>query len=141
MEAKEDVKYIFFYSYFVDYNNIVQSCNKNKYKLNNDNVLSKEELYSLIQNSKNKIEKPTKIVSILVHNNYTEPYEIDINDNNCFVYETNALNEITFNRTKKYLSKLNSIHVFFKINKINLSFTAKSLKNNNKKTKKNVYLE
>jgi hypothetical protein len=141
MEAKEDVKYIFFYSYFIDHNNIVQSCNKSKYKLNNDNVLTKEELYSLIQDSKNKIKRPTKIVSLLVHNNYTEPYEIDINDNNSFVYETNALNEITFNKTKKYLSKLNSLHVFFKINKINLAFTAKSLKSNNKKTKKNLYLE
>lgn len=141
MEAKEDVKYIFFYSYFIDHNNIVQSCNKNKYKLNNDNMLSKEELYYLIQDSKNKIKRPTKIVSLLVHNNYTEPYEIDINHNNSFVYETNPLNEITFNQTKKYLSKLNSVHVFFKINKINISFTAKSLKLNNKKTKKNIYLE
>ena len=77
----------------------------------------------------------TKTVSILVHNNYSEILKLEPS-NDSFVFEVNALTDIEFNKTNKYLSKLNSIHVFYK-NFIKDKNSKKNLKNTHKKTKKN----
>ena len=48
MESKEeDVKYIFLYTYLVDSNNNLKISNKDKYYLDSNNLLTKNEIYNL----------------------------------------------------------------------------------------------
>lgn len=137
MESKEeDVKYIFLYTYLVDSNNNLKISNKDKYYLDSNNLLTQNEIYNLIKSGKEKFNNyPTKIISLLVHNNFSQISTIKSNDS--YMFETNPLKDIHFNKTNRYLSKLNSLHIFYKIHQKH-NTSKKYIKGNNKKTKKNI---
>ena len=136
---KKDVNNVTFFFYFLNntQDNDLYFFTKDKYNLKKPNVISKEELFNQISLGKKKcIEKKSKLVSILVHNNYSDPLQFN-KSNDSFVHETNGLTDITFNKTYKEFLKLNSIHIVFKINDVNNNNTKKNLKYN-RRTRKNI---
>ena len=134
---KKNVEYINFFYYFLDDNDKLYFSMKNKYNLIKENFISKEEIFDQISYGKNKfLEKKYKLISILVHNNNSNPLESKTN-NDSFVFETNGLSDIQLNKTYKPFLKLNSIHVTFKI-KQNKCDRTKRNKNYFKKTLKNI---
>lgn len=136
---KKDVNNVTFFFYFLNNteDNDLYFFTKDKYNLKKPNVISKEELFNQISLGKKKcIEKKSKLVSILVHNNYSDPLQFN-KSNDSFVHETNGLTDITFNKTYKEFLKLNSIHIVFKINDVNNNNTKKNLKYN-RRTRKNI---
>ena len=137
---KKDVNNVTFFFYFLNNteNNDLYFFTKDKYNLKNSNVISKEELFHQISLGKKKcIEKKSKLVSILVHNNYADPLEFN-KSNDSFVHETNGLTDITFNKTYKEFLKLNSIHIVFKVNDVNNNNSTKKNLNYNRRTRKNI---
>ena len=139
---KKNVNNVMFFFYFLNNNedsdDNLYFFSKNKYNLKNPNIISKEELFNQISLGKKKfIEKKSKLVSILIHNNYSDPLEF-IKTNDSFVHETNGLTDITFNKTHKEFLKLNSIHVVFKVNDVNSNNNTKKNLKYNRRTRKNI---
>ena len=100
---KKDVNNVTFFFYFLNntQDNDLYFFTKDKYNLKKPNVISKEELFNQISLGKKKcVEKKSKLVSILVHNNYSDPLQFN-KSNDSFVHETNGLTDITFNKTYK----------------------------------------
>ena len=137
---KKDVNNVTFFFYFLNntQDNDLYFFTKDKYNLKKPNVISKEELFNQISLGKKKcVEKKSKLVSILVHNNYSDPLQFN-KSNDSFVHETNGLTDITFNKTYKEFLKLNSIHIVFKINDVNNNNSTKKNLHYNRRTRKNI---
>ena len=137
---KKDVNNVTFFFYFLNntQDNDLYFFTKDKYNLQNPNIISKEKLFNQISLGKKKcIEKKCKLVSILIHNNDSDPLEFN-KSNDSFVHETNGLTDITFNKTYKEFLKLNSIHIVFKINDVNNNNSTKKNLHYNRRTRKNI---
>lgn len=139
-----DVNYIFFYHCYIDENNKLLSIKKIKYNLQVENELSSNELINIIYNNKKQLKYKTQVFSIVVHNNYEDPiqYLENPSDTN-YLYATNGLKNIIFEKTDPHFSDLNNIHIFYKQTSIIDTKTKKVNFNvkKRKQTKRNLYFE
>ena len=91
-----------------------------------------------------RLKYKTQVFSIVVHNNYEDPiqYLENPSDTN-YLYATNGLTNIIFEKTDPHFSDLNNIHIFYK--QISIIDTKTKKVNFNvkkrKQTKRNLYFE
>lgn len=141
----ENIKHIFFSFNYINQNNEIDKITKNKYTLNEEGILSQNELISQIIKHKN--DYPYKVIlhEIIVYHNNCEPVKYFLNFNNDdYLNKLTHINHIKLEPLHYPFNKLSKIYVFFKIkNNSNVSLTKKiKLKNtkNTRKTKFNNYI-
>jgi len=141
---KDDVKYIKTYSLYINKSLILENINEENFILENNNVLKKHELISIINKYKNdKKEKKVKLLYILKYNinldsdNVFE-YLKQETENNLFLESIKSIDNINFDPSISMFEDLNSLFfIFVESNNIEKSQTKRIfLHSNQKKTKK-----
>ena len=141
---KDDVKYIKTYSLYINKSLILENINEENFILENNNVLKKHELISIINKYKNdKKEKKVKLLSILKYNinldsdNVFE-YLKQETENNLFLESVKDIDNINFDPSISMFEDLNSLFfIFVETNNTEKSQTKRIfLHSNQKKTKK-----
>lgn len=141
---KDDVKYIKIYSLYINKSLILENINEENFILENNNVLKKHELISIINKYKNdKKENKIKLLSILKYNinldsdNVFE-YLKQETENNLFLESVKSIDNINFDPSISMFEDLNSLFfIFVETNNIEKSQTKRIfLHSNQKKTKK-----
>jgi len=146
MDKDNTINEIFISFIYVNKLNEIEEVSREKYKLNQINFITKEELTIILKNyilsNNNKIKSYT-ITSILQFNvNLFSKEEIDLFLSNNF--ELNDLNEIPFLKIIKQITDINwenTIDIFKELNELIIIFYENiEIKYFNKKTKK-IYLK
>ena len=141
---KDDVKYIKTYSLYINKGLILENINEENFILEDNNVLKKHELISIINKYKNdKKEKKIKLLSILKYNinldsdNVIE-YLKQETENNLFIESVKSIDNINFDPSISMFEDLNSLFfIFVESNNTEKSQTKRIfLHSNQKKTKK-----
>jgi len=141
---KDDVKYIKTYSLYINKSLILENINEENFILEDNNVLKKHELISIINKYKNdKKEKKIKLLSILKYNinldsdNVIE-YLKQETENNLFIESVKSIDNINFDPSISMFEDLNSLFfIFVESNNTEKSQTKRIfLHSNQKKTKK-----
>ena len=141
---KDDVKYIKTYSLYINKSLILENINEENFILENNNVLKKHELISIINKYKNdKKENKIKLLSILKYNinldsdNVFE-YLKQETENNLFLESVKSIDNINFDPSISMFEDLNSLFfIFVESNNTEKSQTKRIfLHSNQKKTKK-----
>ena len=141
---KDDVKYIKTYSLYINKSLILENINEENFILEDNNVLKKHELISIINKYKNdKKEKKIKLLSILKYNinldsdNVFE-YLKQETENNLFLESVKDIDNINFDPSISMFEDLNSLFfIFVESNNTEKSQTKRIfLHSNQKKTKK-----
>ena len=141
---KDDVKYIKTYSLYINKGLILENINEENFILENNNVLKKHELISIINKYKNdKKENKIKLLSILKYNinldsdNVFE-YLKQETENNLFLESVKSIDNINFDPSISMFEDLNSLFfIFVESNNTEKSQTKRIfLHSNQKKTKK-----
>jgi hypothetical protein len=142
----EDLSYINLYFIYLDESDNIQKTKKNKYILNNNNYVSREELFKIIMKNKeiestdssgNKIKSEKyKLLSLFKYNFTIEPSNIPYflknnrnDDDDLYLFNINSIENVYFNKTIRMFQNLNSITIIYKKSNI-------SSENNMNKTKK-----
>ena len=141
---KDDVKYIKTYSLYINKGLILENINEENFILEDNNVLKKHELISIINKFKNdKKEKKVKLLYILKYNinldsdNVFE-YLKQETENNLFLESIKSIDNINFDPSIAMFEDLNSLFfIFVESNNTEKSQTKRIfLHSNQKKTKK-----
>ena len=141
---KDDVKYIKTYSLYINKGLILENINEENFILEDNNVLKKHELISIINKFKNdKKEKKVKLLYILKYNinldsdNVFE-YLKQETENNLFLESIKSIDNINFDPSISMFEDLNSLFfIFVESNNTEKSQTKRIfLHSNQKKTKK-----
>ena len=145
---KEKPKIIEIIYIYVDNNKEIEFIKKEDYDLNNEAKILKSNLIFLINDNKIMCEKKYKLLNILKYNFTIEPIEIlhefrkldiDIsnNNNNKYLQNITAINDVLFNDTVELFTELNTLYVIYADEK-NIKQTTKKIffNNNNKKMSK-----
>ena len=116
---KDDVKYIKTYSLYINKSLILENINEENFILENNNVLKKHELISIINKYKNdKKENKIKLLSILKYNinldsdNVFE-YLKQETENNLFLESVKSIDNINFDPSISMFEDLNSLFFIF----------------------------
>lgn len=141
---KDDVKYIKTYSLHINKSLILENINEENFILEDDNILKKHELISIINKYKNdKKEKKVKLLSILKYNINLDSDNIfeylkQETENNLFLESVKSIDNINFDPSISMFEDLNSLFfIFVETNNIEKSQTKRIfLHSNQKKTKK-----
>lgn len=138
---KDDIKYIKIYSLHINKNLILENINEENFILENNNVLKKHELISIINKYKNN--KTVKLLSILKYNiNLDSDNVFDYikqeTENNLFLESVKSIDNINFDPSISMFEDLNSLFfIFVETNNIEKGQTKRIiLHSNQKKTKK-----
>ena len=109
---------------------------KEKYKLNNDNLFTKDEIINIISKNSNK-----NLVGLLCYNSTIEPKNIV--DNNLFfddVKSFDVIKDISLSDSISFFSILNSVYFLFKENKKNNIILKKKLNSLSTVQSKKIYI-
>ena len=140
---KEPISYIKAYYLFVNNANEIHKVKRENIFLQENSLLSKETLISMIK--KNQIDENHKynLVSLLKYNITLEPEHIQqflsSNNENNYIQPLTTISDINYDHSINIFQDLNSIYLIFHEfkKKLNHSNTKKIyFKNNNRKTKK-----
>ena len=141
---KDDVKYIKTYTLYINKSLILENINEENFILENNNVLKKHELISIINKYKlDRKEKKVKLLAILKYNinldsdNVFE-YLKQETENNLFLQSIKDIDNINFDPSISMFEDLNSLFfIFVETNNTEKSQTKRIfLHSNQKKTKK-----
>jgi len=133
---KENIKQINICYFYIDESNDISNIIKEKYTLQKENILTKEELVYLIKHNCIKKEKKHRLLSILQYNYKGNTENIisnvnDMTDEENYLSSLHYINEVKWEPTIKFMHNLNTLYIIY--------YVSKKLKNSNtKKVKINL---
>ena len=137
----ENLYYINLYFVYLDDHDNIHKTKKNKYFLNNNNYVSREELFKIIMKNKNINEaskqshdeaEKYKLIFLFKYNFTMEPANIShflknqINDDRLYLFPINSIEDVHFNKTIGMFHELNSITIIYKKSSLNNSSTCEN---------------
>jgi hypothetical protein len=140
----ENLYYINLYFIYLDEYDRIHKTKKNKFFLNNNNYVSKEELFKIIMKNKevNQYESSKekyKLLFLFKYNFTMEPSNIShflknqIITDDFYLFPINSIEDIHFNKTIGMFQDLNSITIIYKKTSLNTSSSSEMNKNKTKK--------
>lgn len=112
----EDLQYVHFSYYYINEKKEIDKVIKNRYTLNNEGILSQQELLIELINHKKLFSKRVSLREILLYHNTHEPVGFFLNKHNDSSLNTiNSLQSIEFEPVYRPFHLLSHIYVFFEV--------------------------